>query len=102
MGVEAENRAAEASRGGLSVSQQALETQTALLPYAIGVFIISLPAYVWVGSYADSPVWMTSTFATFAGAWAVFYGVVNWLKRVEGVDIMDRNTNFNPFKVSSV
>jgi uncharacterized integral membrane protein (TIGR00697 family) len=26
------------------------------------------------------------------------YAVVNWLKRVEGVDIMDRDTDFNPFK----
>ena len=28
----------------------------------------------------------------------VTYAVVNWLKRVEGVDIIDRNTDFNPFK----
>jgi uncharacterized PurR-regulated membrane protein YhhQ (DUF165 family) len=28
----------------------------------------------------------------------VTYAVVNWLKRVEGVDIMDRDTNFNPFR----
>lgn len=27
----------------------------------------------------------------------VTYGVVNWLKRAEGVDIMDRDTDFNPF-----
>lgn len=27
----------------------------------------------------------------------VTYAVVNWLKRAEGVDIMDRNTDFNPF-----
>jgi uncharacterized integral membrane protein (TIGR00697 family) len=26
------------------------------------------------------------------------YAVVNWLKKVEGVDIMDTHTNFNPFK----
>lgn len=28
----------------------------------------------------------------------VTYAVVNWLKRVEGVDIMDVDTDFNPFK----
>jgi uncharacterized integral membrane protein (TIGR00697 family) len=28
----------------------------------------------------------------------VTYAVVNWLKRVEGVDIMDVNTDFNPFR----
>ena len=26
------------------------------------------------------------------------YVVVNWLKRVEGVDILDRDTDFNPFR----
>jgi queuosine precursor transporter len=26
------------------------------------------------------------------------YAVVNWLKKVEGVDIMDTNTDFNPFR----
>jgi uncharacterized PurR-regulated membrane protein YhhQ (DUF165 family) len=26
------------------------------------------------------------------------YAAVNWLKRVEGVDIMDTHTSFNPFK----
>jgi uncharacterized integral membrane protein (TIGR00697 family) len=26
------------------------------------------------------------------------YAVVNWLKRVEGIDILDRDTDFNPFK----
>jgi uncharacterized integral membrane protein (TIGR00697 family) len=31
----------------------------------------------------------------------VTYGVVNWLKRVEGVDIMDRDTDFNPFHVTT-
>ena len=40
-------------RGGLSATQQALEAQAALLPYALGVFAISLPAYVWAGSHAD-------------------------------------------------
>jgi len=27
----------------------------------------------------------------------VTYAVVNWLKRAEGIDIIDRNTDFNPF-----
>ena len=30
----------------------------------------------------------------------VTYAVVNGLKRAEGIDIMDRNTDFNPFKVA--
>lgn len=30
----------------------------------------------------------------------VTYLVVNWLKRAEGVDVMDTNTDFTPFKVT--
>jgi hypothetical protein len=33
-----------------------------------------------------------------AAATPLTYIVVNWLKRVEGVDILDRDTNFNPFR----
>jgi two-component system, sensor histidine kinase len=81
MQVETENRAVEPPRGGLSVTQQALDAQTALLPYAIAFFAVSLPAYVWAGSYAYNAVWMSGSFAIFAGAWGVFYAVVNWLKQ---------------------
>lgn len=83
MQIETGNRAATPPRGGVSVAQQALEAQTALLPYAIAVFTVSLPAYVWAGSYADNAVWMSCSFAVFAGAWGVFYAVVNWLKKPE-------------------
>ncbi len=83
MQIETENRAAPPPRGGVSVAQQALEAQTALLPYAIAVFTVSLPVYVWAGSYADNAVWMSCSFAVFAGAWGVFYAVVNWLKKPE-------------------
>ncbi|MBA4013471.1 MAG: hybrid sensor histidine kinase/response regulator [Phenylobacterium sp.] len=68
------------ARGGASVTQQALETQTSLLPYALAVFAVSLPLLVWAGSYASNAVWMTGTFAIFAIAWGVFYAAVNWLK----------------------
>jgi signal transduction histidine kinase/ActR/RegA family two-component response regulator len=71
------------ARGGLSVTQQALDAQTALLPYALAVFAISLPIYVWAGSYAPNAVWMTGTFAIFAAAWGMFFGAVNWLKTQE-------------------
>lgn len=83
MRVETVERAAEPPRGGLSITQQALEAQAALLPYAIAIFAVSLPAYVWAGSYADNPAWMSGSFAIFAAAWGMFYGVVNWLKRPE-------------------
>lgn len=69
------------AHGGLSVTQQALDTQTSLLPYALAVFTVSLPIYVWAASHAPNPAWMTGTFVLFAIAWGVFYAVVNWLKR---------------------
>ncbi|WP_374344623.1 ATP-binding protein [Phenylobacterium sp.] len=74
-------RSPEPQRGGVSATQQALDAQTALLPYALAVFTVSLPAYVWAGSHAPNAVWMSVTFAIFAAAWAAFYGAVNWLKR---------------------
>ena len=80
MATTQDDRTAEPIRGGQSATQQALEAQTALLPYALAVFAVSLPAYVWAGSHAVNAVWMTGTFAIFAGAWGAFYGVVNWLK----------------------
>jgi signal transduction histidine kinase/ActR/RegA family two-component response regulator len=73
--------APELIRGGQSVTQQSLDAQAALLPYALTVFAISLPAYVWAGSHATNAVWMTGTFALFAAAWGGFYAAVNWIKR---------------------
>jgi signal transduction histidine kinase/ActR/RegA family two-component response regulator len=73
--------APEPIRGGQSVTQQALDAQAALLPYALAVFAVSLPAYVWAGSHAPNGVWMTGSFALFAAAWGVFYAAVSWIKR---------------------
>ncbi len=73
----------DSDRGGLSVTQQALNAQAALLPYALAFFAVSLPAYVWAGNHAQNSVWMTATFAIFAGAWAAFYAAVNFIKRPE-------------------
>ncbi|WP_304164312.1 ATP-binding protein [Phenylobacterium aquaticum] len=83
MPAQPDLRSSEPQRGGLSATQQALDAQTALLPYALAVFTISLPAYVWAGSHAPNAVWMSATFAIFAAAWAAFYGAVNWLKKPE-------------------
>lgn len=77
-------------RGGLSVTQQALDTQSSLLPYALGAFAISLPIYVWAGSHAPNAVWMTASFAIFAVAWGVFYAIVNWMKRPEAAGDLRR------------
>src|SRR5689334_15768258 len=78
------------ARGGLSVTHQALEAQTALLPYALAAFGVGLPIYVWIGAHAPDALPMTGSLAIFATAWAAFYAVVNWLKQPEAADLTRR------------
>jgi two-component system, sensor histidine kinase len=68
---------------------KALDAQAALLPYALGVFAISLPLFVWIGSFAVNRLWMSASFAIFAINWGAFYAVVNWL-RDEGSQDLNR------------
>jgi signal transduction histidine kinase/ActR/RegA family two-component response regulator len=79
-----------APRPGATAGAQALDAQTALLPYALGCFAVTLPIYVWVGSYAANAVWMTGSFVTFAIAWGAFYGIVKWLKTPGAADLKAR------------
>lgn len=69
----------DAARGGLSVTQQALEAQRALLPYALAAFAIGLPVFLWVGAHAKNAPLIILPLASFSLAWAGFYGVVGWL-----------------------
>jgi len=74
-----------------SASQSlALEAQTALLPYALALFGIALPIYVWTGSFAPNASWMAASFAIFAINFGAFYGVLNWLKTPSAQDIARR------------
>jgi signal transduction histidine kinase/ActR/RegA family two-component response regulator len=68
---------------GATLTLQSLQAQIALLPQALGVFAVSLPLFVWAGSYADNAVYMAASFAIFAINWGAFYITVNWLKRPE-------------------
>ncbi len=79
--------AARTDRGGDSVTLQSLEAQRGLLPYALALFAVSLPIYVWAGSFAPNSVWMAATFAVFAVNWGAFYAVVNWLRTDDSRDI---------------
>lgn len=79
-----------ALRGGESVTLQALEAQRGLLPYALALFGVSLPIYVWAGSFAPNSVWMAASFAVFAINWGAFYAVVNWLRGDEAQDVTRR------------
>ncbi len=76
-----------AARGGLSTSFQALQAQTALLPYALLLFGVSLPIYVWAGSYAPNAVWMAASFAIFAINFGAFYAIINWLNQPAARDV---------------
>lgn len=69
---------------------KALDAQTALLPYALGVFAVSLPLFVWVGSFAANRVWMSASFAIFAINWGAFYAAVNWLRDEASQDLNRR------------
>ncbi|EJL35708.1 signal transduction histidine kinase [Caulobacter sp. AP07] len=68
----------------------ALDAQTALLPYALAVFAVSLPIYVWAGSFAANAVWLAVSFAVFAINWGAFYAVVAWLRTPEAEDLSRR------------
>ena len=85
----AERRPRETETDGAHLAK-ALDAQAALLPYALGVFAVSLPLFVWVGSVADNRVWMTASFAVFAINWGVFYAAVNWLRDEGSRDLRRR------------
>jgi signal transduction histidine kinase/AmiR/NasT family two-component response regulator len=82
--------AAQTARGGESVAMQSLEAQRGLLPYALALFAVSLPIYVWAGSFATNSVLMTATFAVFAICWGAFYFTVDWLRRDGARDLARR------------
>ncbi len=82
--------AAQSSRGGGSVTLQSLEAQRGLLPYALAFFAVSLPIYVWAGSFATNSVWMTATFAVFAINWGAFYFALDWLRSEASADVARR------------
>ncbi len=75
----AERRQNDNTMDGARVAK-ALDAQAALLPYALGVFAISLPLFVWVGSFAANRIWMTASFAVFAINWGAFYAAINGLR----------------------
>lgn len=78
------------ARPGASLPQQALEAQTALLPYALLAFAVGLPIFIWAGSHAPAPLLMMPVLLSFALAWGMFYAVVNWLKTAAAGDLARR------------
>ncbi|MDP1872572.1 ATP-binding protein [Phenylobacterium sp.] len=80
-----------APRGGASLAHQALDAQAALLPYALVAFVVSMPVFVWAGSYADNAAWMTASFALFALACGATYVAVSWLRTPAADDLRARS-----------
>jgi signal transduction histidine kinase/CheY-like chemotaxis protein len=74
-------------RSGASVTRQALDTQAALLPYALTAFAVCLPIFIWVGMHANSPLAFTCTLTAFSISWTAFYAAVSWLKQPAAQDL---------------
>jgi signal transduction histidine kinase/ActR/RegA family two-component response regulator len=88
--VPLKSGAPEAARPGATLAQQALEAQTALLPYALIAFAVGLPILIWAGSHSPGAVLMIPVLLGFAIAWGLFYAVVNWLKTLAAADLNRR------------
>lgn len=68
------------ARSGASATMQSLDAQAALLPYALALFAVCLPIFVWAASFASNASWMAASFAVFAINWGAFYGAVSWTR----------------------
>jgi signal transduction histidine kinase/CheY-like chemotaxis protein len=67
-----------------AIMRQALDAQVRLLPYALGFFGICLPVFVMLGTHAPNASWLGVCLGVYAFNWALFYLVVDWLKRTPG------------------
>jgi signal transduction histidine kinase/AmiR/NasT family two-component response regulator len=54
------------------------------------MFAVTLPIFVWAGSYARNAVWMSALFAQFAVNWAAFYFAVHWMKQRGDGELSER------------
>jgi len=69
------------ARGSASYLGQCLDAQRQILPYALACFAVSLPVFVWAGSFAENSMWMAASFAIFALNWGAFYATVSWMRQ---------------------
>jgi uncharacterized integral membrane protein (TIGR00697 family) len=76
---------------GSTVVGQAVDTVIVVSIIFAGSVPLSTMLNLMVSGYGGKVIYE-------ALATPLTYAAVNWLKRVEGVDIMDTHTNFNPFK----
>jgi signal transduction histidine kinase/CheY-like chemotaxis protein len=87
--VFAERRQFESLNRGVNLAM-ALDAQAALLPYALGVFAVSLPIFIWVGSFADNALWIGASLGAFAINLGAFYAAVSWLRGEASRDLNRR------------
>jgi signal transduction histidine kinase/CheY-like chemotaxis protein len=64
-----------------SVALQSLDAQAALLRYALILFGVGLPIFVWAASYAPDRLCVLASFVIFAINWSAFYAVQDWTRR---------------------
>jgi queuosine precursor transporter len=76
---------------GSTVVGQAVDTILVVSIIFAGTIPLSTMLNLMISGYGGKVIYE-------ALATPLTYAAVNWLKRVEGVDIMDTHTNFNPFK----
>lgn len=74
-----------------SLTRRSLDAQTALMPQALLIFGVSLPIFVWAGSYAANAAFMAASFAVFAINWGAFYAAVTWLNTPAAEDLRRRH-----------
>ena len=64
-----------------SAALQSLDAQAALLRYALILFGVGLPTFVWAASFAPDRRWILASFVIFAINWSAFYAVLDWARR---------------------
>jgi len=76
-----------------AIARQALDAQVRLLPYALGFFGLCLPIFAATAAYAPNAVSLLVCLGVYGFNWAVFYGIVDWLKReAEAAEDIPRRT----------
>jgi len=77
---------------GSTIIGQFLDTTIFLVVAFAGVFPWSLILSIWIANYIFKIIIEIILLP-------ITYRVVNWLKRVEKVDVYDKETDFNPIKI---
>lgn len=75
-----------------AIARQALDAQVRMLPYALAFFGLSMPLFAATAAYAPNAVRLLICLGVYGFNWAVFYGIVDWLKREPEANDLRRRT----------